>query len=216
MVHSIAVPQTDDRGLSRLMAVARGDGCISIYDADFKPAAAAGSGSGGKKGGSKARQQQRQRQQAAPGVPGRLALLGREHGGHAAAVNCLSFLAGSSWQQLLSAGNDCRLLLWNWQRAAAAAEDAAAAAADEAAAAGGHSSSSSLQQGPQAAGGADQAAAAAGEGTACSSEGGRPLLAAEHRQPRKINWACSADLPGCGYNVFIADIGKRITALDLR
>lgn len=214
MVHSIAVPQTDDRGVCRLMAVARGDGAISVYDADFKPpAAAAGSG---RKGGGKARQQQRQRQQASPGAPGRLALLGREQGGHGAAVNCVSFIAASSWQQLLSAGNDCRLLLWNWQAAAAAAEEASAAA-DEAAAAGNPGAGGSLRQGgAQAPAGVEQAAAAAAVEAGGGNEDGMPLLAAEHRHPRKINWACSADLPGCGYSTFIADTGKRITALALR
>lgn len=213
MVHSIAVPQTDDRSLCRLMALARGDGSISIHDADFKPPAAA-AGSDGKKGGGKARQQQRQRQQAARGVPGRLSLLGQEQGGHTAAVNCVTYLAGSSWQRLLSAGNDCRLLLWNWQAAAAAAEEAAAAGS-EAAAAGEPGAGSSLRQGAaQAAAGPEQGAAAAGE-EGGGSEAGTPLLAAEHRHPRKINWACSTDLPGCGYNAFLADTGRRITALAL-
>ena len=236
MVHCMAVPQCEDRGLCRLVAVGRGDGAISLYDADYKPGATTGTGgSGGKKGGSKARQrtasgpQQQQAQQARqqlagpPAVPGRLALLGREQGGHTAAVNSVSFFQGSAWQQLLSAGNDRRLLLWNWRAQAAvleagqeAGEEAAEAA--EAAAEGEPSSSpsSSMRHG----GGSGQAGVTGSSG----SRGGdsedaavcsRPLIAAEHKHARKINWACSADLPGCAYNVFLADTGRRITALAL-
>jgi len=207
------------------MAVGRGDGCVSIYDADYKPPAAAAAGSGGgsssKKGSSKARQrgsaaQQRQQQAAAAGVPGRLALLGREQGGHTSGVNSVSFLAGSDWQQLLSAGNDCRLLLWNWKAAATAGQEAAEAAA-EADEAGGSGSAVRQGGGQQAAAEREAAAqAAAGEDSQSGVEEGSPqLLAAEHKHPRKINWACSADVPGCSYNVFLADTGRRLTALAL-
>lgn len=245
MVHSIAVPQTEDRGLCRLMAVARGDGCISIYDADFKPPSAAGAATGassgsGKKGGSGskawqrgsssggAQKRQRQQQQTAAAaavaglVPGRLALLGQEQGGHTAAVNCVSFLAGSSWQQLLSAGNDCRLLLWNWQVAAAAGREAAEAAAeareggDPSSSGGGSAEEGSLRQGGGAQPAAPSAEEAGSSGGGVSGEGSStPLLAAEVRHIRKINWACSADVAGCGYNAFVADTGRRLTALAL-
>jgi hypothetical protein len=233
----MAVPQCEDRGLCRLMAVGRGDGAISLYDADYRPAAAGGAGhSGGKKGGSKARQratsappqQQQAQQQPAgpPAVPGRLALLGREQGGHTAAVNSVSFFQGSAWQQLLSAGNDRRLLLWNWRAQAAAQQDGQeagqeAAQATEAAAEGEPSSvSSGVRQG----GGSEQVAVAGSSGGsgACAEDddddfaaGSLPLIAAEHKHTRKINWACSAELPGCVYNVFLADTGRRITALTL-
>lgn len=233
MVHCMAVPRCEDRGLCRLMAVGCGDGAISLYDADHKPAAAGGAGgsAGGKKGGSKARQraaggpQQQQVQQAQqqpagpPAVPGRLALLGREQGGHTAAVNSVSFFQGSAWQQLLSAGNDRRLLLWNWSVQAAvqeAGQEARQEAAEAAADAEPSSTSSSVRQG----GGSEQAAVASssgssGAGSEDAAAGSLPLIAAEHKHTRKINWACSADLPGCAYNVVLADPGRRITALTL-
>ncbi|PRW58024.1 WD repeat-containing 53 [Chlorella sorokiniana] len=216
MVHCLAVPQTDERTLGRLMAVARGDGCVSLYDADWKqPAASSSSGGSGsgrkgkggassKRGGAGGKQQQAAAGAAVP--PGRLALLGREQGGHTAAVNCVTFFPGG--RQLVSAGNDCRLLLWNLgvaqeQQAAAgagAAEQQERAEADEQAGGGG----SSLRQG-----GAQQQAAA---GEAAEQQ---PLLAAEHQHARKINWACTADVPGCSFNVFLADTGRRLTALTL-
>ena len=43
----------------------------------------------------------------------------------------------------------------------------------------------------------------------------RPLLAAKYWHSRKINWACPVDVPGCGYNVFVAGTGRRLTALML-
>lgn len=135
MVHSLAVPQSDDRSLSRLMAVARGDGCVAVYDADSKPTVPCNNSSSSRKcSGSKASRQKERgssssaaqlaQQQAAPG---RLCLLSAKQGGHTAAVNCVSFLHGSQWQRLLSGSNDCRLLLWDWRRAAEAATAAAEA-----------------------------------------------------------------------------------------
>ena len=216
MVHSLAVPQTDERGLCKLVAVGRGDGCISMYDADLKAAPAArgssGSGGGGKKSGKKGGQ--KAAAVAAPGVvPGRLALLGREQGGHSAAVNSVSFLQGSGWQQLLSAGNDCRLLLWNWGAAQEGAQVAAEAAAEAAEVGGG--GDSSLRQGGNLQQQQSQCAQQAAATDEPSGSASVPLLAAEHQHSRKINWACSTALPGCPYNVFLADTGRRLTALKL-
>ena len=224
MVHSLAVPQTDDRQLCRLMAVGRGDGCVVLYDADWKPSATSSSGGGGgggrkggkgaaarQRGGGGARQQQQQQQQA-----GRLALLGQEQGGHTAGVNSVAFFpGGASWQQLLAAGNDCRLLLWDWGAACSAGQEAAQAVAEqqgeeEAGAGRDAASSSSLRQG----GPTGEEDAAAG-GSADGSPAAPPLLAAQHRHARKINCACTADVPGCSYNVFLADTGRRLTALAL-
>lgn len=212
MVHCLAVPQTEDRALGRLMAVARGDGCVSLYDADWKQPAASSSSSGsgssrkGKVGASGKRGGAGSRQQQAAVPPGRLALFGREQGGHAAAVNCVAFLPGGP--QLLSAGNDCRLLLWNL---GAAQEEQAAAAAAEA------------EQGDQADGGEQQGGGGSlrqgGAQQPAAAEGaaeGHLLLAAEHKHARKINWACTADVPGCTYHVFLADTGRRLTALALK
>ena len=218
MVHCLAVPHTEERGLGRLMAVARGDGCVSVYDADCKqPAVASSSGggssgsgsgkkskawAGGKRGGVGARQQAAAA--AAAGPPGRLALLGQEQGGHSAAVNCVAFR--TSGIQLLSAGNDCRLLLWNWgaaQEQQAAATEARAEQAEQAEVSGQLGGSGGLRQG------GGQQAGGAGVGEQQLS------LAAEHRHARKINWACTADVPGCSYDVFLADTGRRLTALSL-
>jgi hypothetical protein len=206
------------------MAVARGDGCVSLYDADWKPGGhthggGGGSSSGsGKKGGGKARPRASSRQEASPlgdgGVPGRLALLGAEQGGHSAAANCVAFVPGSGWQQLLSAGNDRRLLLWNWPVARAAAQ----AERDAAAEAGGVQDdrrSRSMRQsgGEEGRRTADSSSAEAPDKQkeSCPS----PLLAAEHKHKRKINWTCSAAVPGCPFGTFVADTGRHITALHL-
>jgi hypothetical protein len=200
MVHALAVPQHEDRSLARILAVARGDGCIAMYDADHKPGPAS-SGSSGRGGRTKQRAAagRRSAAAAASAAPGRLALLGPEQGGHTAAVNCVSFAAGSDARQLLSAGNDRRLLLWNWQVAQAAAEEARPQAADalDAASAGDDAQPDVAAEAP----------------VGCS---GQQLLAAEHLHSHKINWACSADVPGCPYNVFLASTGRRIAAVRLQ
>lgn len=215
MVHCLAVPQTDDRGLARLMAVARGDGCVSLYDADWKqPAASSSSGGGGGKKGKAGASGKRGggggRQQVAAGAavpPGRLALLGREQGGHSAAVNCVAFLPGG--RQLLSAGNDCRLLLWNLGSAQEQQAAAAGAAAEQ----------QGQQEGDEQTGGGGASLRPGGaqqqlEAAADTAEQ-PPLLAAEHQHARKINWVCTADVPGCSFNAFVADTGRRLTALTL-
>lgn len=219
MVHSLAVPQTEDRAGCRLMAVGRGDGCVALYDADWKPAgssSSSGSSGGGSKKGGKARQRggggggggSGSAARQAVVAPGRLALLGREQGGHTAAVNSVAcYPDGASWRQLLSAGNDCRLLLWDLSAADEQAATAVAAAQEAGEGTAAEPGGGSLRQG------GDQRPAAA---AAVGEEGGSSqLLAAEVRHPRKINAARPAAVPGCPYGVFVADTGRRVTALAL-
>lgn len=298
MVHSVVVPDTEDRSLCRLMALGRGDGYISLYDIDSKPvlpprAGTKGSGSGGgsasggsskKSGKGKQKGGGRAGSSAAGGgggdavavastaaaasssgaehrgnssggsgvgeeaaadapdpwqvpfVPGRVCLLGREHGGHTAAVNCLSFLHGSDWQRLLSAGNDGRLLLWDWNAAATRqgwqggeARGQSVAAVDGT---GGSSAAGSQQHSPDS---GTSSAAATDDGEGCGAaaptigiegaaataaeeaeaEAEEAVLVTEIKHGRKINWACSCEPVG-GYNVFVADVTRRMTALALR
>lgn len=203
MVHALAVPQTEDPGLCSLVATARGDGCLAIYDADVRPPAPAASGSSGSRrsGGGKARQR-RGCGAAAEAAPGRLCLLGREMGGHTAAVNCVSFLHGSGWHHVLTGGNDARLLLWNWRRGADG-EEAAAAAAQAAAAV--------VNVGGKGAAVGSAVAAAEEEETYQESQ----VLAAEVRHGHKVNWACSFEQVG-GANVAVADTSCRLSLLALR
>lgn len=270
MVHSVVVPDTEDRSLCRLMAVGRGDGYVSLYDIDSKPTLPSGLGgssssssdsSGSKKGGAAGRQRgggglagkgaagQRGASSSSgaggteaaaeapasegeaataavaaaedpwrvPFVPGRLCLLGREQGGHTAAVNCLTFLHGSSWQRLLSAGNEGRLVLWNWP--AAAAKQAAAWGLAAGAGKGPSEPAAAASQGEEQEGCGSEgeaAAAAAVEGAAASTAAeDAAVLVADIRHGRKINWVCTCEPVGA-YNVFVADVTRRLTALALQ
>ena len=217
MVHCLAVPASEERQDAKLVAVARGDGAVSVYDGDWSAAAAA-AGSSGRKGGKKPRvppgaassssgsssqaAEQRLAAQAtppAPGPGGRLCVLDAEAGGHTAAVSCVAFLRGA--EQLLTGGNDGRVLLWNWREGVgrgAGREEAEQAAAGEPAA-----PSSSA---------AGEARGAAGGG----GGGGPPLVAADVRHGRKVNWVCACDPAVGGYDLFVADVTKRLTALHLR
>ena len=247
MVHHLAVPQSEDRSLSRLVAVARGDGCVALYNGDGwaqqQQGAAAGStgrgagkrasgsssgsssggrgagkrassSSSGSSSGGKGRQKGDnsngnglgQQQQQVEAALGRVCL-GPEQGGHTAAVSCLSFLHGSQWRQLLSGGNDCRLLLWNWQRAAGCD-----ALLSPAAAGCGGGPSSGCGRGPISGRGTEPAAAGAAGGE--GEDGGGQLIATEVRHGRKVNWVCSFEAVG-GANVAVADTSKRLTLLSL-
>ncbi|GAB4823087.1 hypothetical protein N2152v2_010133 [Parachlorella kessleri] len=308
MVHSVVVPDTDDRSLCRLMAVARGDGYISVYDVDSKislptkltpkVSSSSSNGKSSRKGAvltestggkSKARRSSGSRRSeqtvvapskakagAVPGTsdtsavaqppalttppatsaaapaaateaagvaagrvpvaPGRLCLLGREQGGHTAAVNCLAFACGSTWQRLLSAGNDGRLLMWDWQaaaeeqgsstwpRAGAAAAEAGAAGPEEirgrdaereeAAEPGRGSSNSSVVREAEAAETDGPPAASRGRPAGQEAAGARTAVVADVKHGRKINWVCSCEPTG-GYNVFVADVTRRMTAMAL-
>lgn len=273
MVHSVVVPDTEDRVLCRLMAVARGDGCISVYDIDHKPTLAQGSGGGssssggGAAGGGSKKSAKAKRKSGSskgssggggtaaeaaaaapadsaaasssgagaaassaaaaaagaaaaedpwhvPHIAGRVCLLGREHGGHTAAVNCLAFLAGSDWRQLLSGGNDGRLLLWDWQ-AAAARQGSAWRSPGE----GQSQQQQEEQQQPDSAAAGAGGAAEAVESEPSSSAAAEPatlpqVVLADLKHGRKINWVCSCEPVG-GYGVFVADVTQRLTAVAL-
>jgi hypothetical protein len=284
MVNSVVVPDTEDRSLCRLMAVGRGDGFISVYDIDSKPAPLTSSAASGgstitsssKKAGGKAKAKQKGGSRAGgsssggggaaagaregsslagregvaaaepsssgdatagtgaagrtaaatsaaaeeaawrvPFVPGRVCLLGREQGGHTAAVNSLEFVHGTNWQRLLSAGNDGRLVLWDWQAAAARqgsgwrgpeAGKREAQAGQPGLSVGGDFVAEEGQEGQQT---PAAAAAAAGAGQ------GAPVVVADVKHGRKVNWVCTCEPVG-GYNIFLADVTRRMTALALQ
>lgn len=85
-----------------LVAAARGDGCVALYDVDYRPPAP---GKGKAKG-----------QEEGP-APGPLVWASGPHsGGHTAAANCVAFAGGGG--RLYSVGNDRKMCVWNWQEAA--------------------------------------------------------------------------------------------------
>jgi hypothetical protein len=137
MVHCLAVPRIEGREGGRVAAVGRGDGCVAVYDVEFRPPteqARGGAGGGSKPAGRKpakpkapAAAGEAGASAAAPPASALLRLLGREQGGHTAAVNCVCFTNDAERPLLLSAGNDRRLLAWAWDWAPAAAGDATAA-----------------------------------------------------------------------------------------
>lgn len=121
MVHCVTAPDAAaEAPYNRLIAAARGDGCVVLYDGDFRPPAqvsgkgkqAARSGksdASSSKGGDSGRGDEEK-----PDTGLRWAA-GGEQGGHTAAVNCVCFLPGTSGKALVSAGNDGKLCLWNWE-----------------------------------------------------------------------------------------------------
>lgn len=121
MVHSLAVP-LDASAMNNLVAAARGDGCVAIYDQTQigAPQAAKKPPSKGKKGAAKvvaaatsSSDAQRQPQEQAQGPPGVINILQPQNGGHKAAVNCVAFIYGSGGQRTVSVGNDRRLVVWD-------------------------------------------------------------------------------------------------------
>ncbi|KAK9844140.1 hypothetical protein WJX81_005669 [Elliptochloris bilobata] len=119
LVHALAAgPAGAPRAIGRLVAVARGDGAIGVYDADApaegavprgqdanrRSRATAGSGHGEAAAdrhaldGSAAAQPEQDAGGAA--ASGRLALLGAELGGHRRAASCVCFLADGTGRRL--------------------------------------------------------------------------------------------------------------------
>jgi WD40 repeat protein len=137
MINCLAVCHESDLEFPSLVAVARGDGCVALYNGDAKATATAAAGNsasgGGGKGSSKSSSSSKssKKQQSsgsdmsdkdAQGTSAQekssSALIwaaGTHHGGHTAAVNCVSFLRNTAGKKLISVGNDRKVLLWDWQ-----------------------------------------------------------------------------------------------------
>ena len=102
--HCNAQQQEEESQFPSLVAVARGDGCVALYNVDHntKPGVAQKSS---KKGNAVDKNEQSALCWAA----------GTENGGHTAAVNCVAFEKGSEGKRLFSVGNDRRFCVWEWQ-----------------------------------------------------------------------------------------------------
>jgi WD40 repeat protein len=136
MINSLAVCSEPDVEFPSLVAVARGDGCVALYNADAKATAATG-------GTSKSSNKQSKKQTTSGGSSGGGAsngsnnssssgdvnaqkempssalcwAAGTHQGGHTAAVNCVSFLRNTSGKKMISVGNDRKVFVWDWQNA---------------------------------------------------------------------------------------------------
>ena len=128
MVNDICVPQVDkDDRRNRLVAVARGDGCIALYDADCTPPSDKHSYRKSRK--SKSRDKRKAAVQGNMIDPnsdknesendgeslghGMVWYSGPETGGHSAGVNSIAFLPDYSHElKLISCANDRKISLW--------------------------------------------------------------------------------------------------------
>lgn len=102
MVHSVAVADTEDSGLSRLTAVARGDGVVGVYDLEAEATTKRLTGR------SRNRNTDRQAQNSTCKM-----LLGQDRGGHRSAVAHVTFGHFLGRCLLASGGNDRRIVLWD-------------------------------------------------------------------------------------------------------
>ena len=124
MVHGVAVPRgkgkSGEQGVKGAVAVARGDGVVSVLDVD-----GGGGGKGsGKMGRSKGSSSSRAAAAAGEGGVGFWPPSGgfsvdlrREEGGHTKAVACVEFLnAGGGGRWVASGGEDKSVIVWDWAR----------------------------------------------------------------------------------------------------
>eukprot|EP00850_Spirogloea_muscicola_P009921 SM000057S18351 [mRNA] locus=s57:132277:135148:+ [translate_table: standard] len=123
LVHSVAVPLTEVPGRAgKLLAVARGDACVALYDLDFE-ASRSLTGSGKVRGAGQAERHEASDIASGSGVAGalsrdenrngRLCLLGPKDGGHKAAVSHVhfaNFCPGA--RHIISGGEDAKIKLW--------------------------------------------------------------------------------------------------------
>ncbi|KAK9829594.1 hypothetical protein WJX72_006785 [[Myrmecia] bisecta] len=186
LVHSMAVPATDARPFTRLAVAARGDGNIVVYDLDAE-CSSDSSSSKSKRG------MQRQRHAEQHQTQPRLCILGREQGGHQAAVNHVSFVEASQGRQLLSGGNDKQVLLWNWPAAVSPERSTVDWQAGQ----------------PEAKEAEPPAIALAGLSLEEGQATDKPLLACRISHGRKVNCVTSV---GSSFvqTVFVADVSKKI------
>jgi plastocyanin len=122
MVHSIAVGGTDDHLSQRVVAVARGDGAVVVYDV----AAAASTRSGARKGARRGEGTRAGKGGGCGGASpsGRPRSVTAQLNGHAASATHVAFARFSGGRHLVSGGNDAQLVLWDWAAAAEAEAEA--------------------------------------------------------------------------------------------
>ncbi|CAM6124500.1 unnamed protein product [Calypogeia fissa] len=117
-VHALAIPESNGSGDSgRVVAVARGDGAIEVYDLGFeslKPVVRKGLKN--KKGNQQNSSGQGESGGPALMVNGLRCHFDTEHGGHSTAASSVAFAAfGANERFLVSAGNDMLIKGWNWR-----------------------------------------------------------------------------------------------------
>lgn len=105
MIHAVAVPETEDAELSRMAAVARGDGVVGVYDLESEKLAKR----------SKSRSSKRSVDDPPQDASCKM-LLGQEQGGHRSSVAHVVFGQFLGRCLLASGGNDRRIVLWDLSR----------------------------------------------------------------------------------------------------
>lgn len=193
-VHAVASPTAaDDRLLLSMVAAARGDGAVSVFDADHESAAASGSGSSsssskgkGKSGGSSKGSRASGGQASLQGCS---VMLDSSAGGHSRPVSAVQFTKSGGGRHVVSGGEDGRLVIWNWTVTAAQSQQQPLL----------HGSSAGVAEagaGPEASGAEEVAPQAV-------------LLRHAHR--RKVNaLACAAGEDGREH-IYVADTSKLIS-----
>jgi len=113
MVNGVATPTMSELPYSRLVAAARGDGCIALYDGDTRPSATAG---GRSRHAINSRSSRKATATSGREVDtGIRWLSGPDQGGHRAAANSVCFTPDSGGKSLYSVGNDKKICLWSWE-----------------------------------------------------------------------------------------------------
>lgn len=128
MVHCITTPygdEVEDRTIAKLVVIARGDGCVAVYDGDDTGSGSSGGNScsgeqrgiqrtkkkGGGRGKSKGGEEKGGKVDGGP-----LSVLRSDNGGHTSSANCVEFVHGCGWKRVVSGGNDGRCVVWKWER----------------------------------------------------------------------------------------------------
>ena len=107
MIHSLDTTLLDETK-QEVVAIARGDGCIALYDADVGGAESSPSQK-------KSKQQSSTMKSRPSGTQGLLWMAMEDDSCHSAASNAVAFTRVENSTLLLSGGNDARLLLWDWR-----------------------------------------------------------------------------------------------------
>lgn len=101
MIHSIAVTEAEDVVLSSLVAVARGDGTVGVYDVDVDRIERL------------VDRRRKDHKYEKESMNACRMILGREQGGHRSSVSHVTFGRFANKCLLASGGNDRRIVLWD-------------------------------------------------------------------------------------------------------
>lgn len=119
-VHSVAVPEMDTvAGLNKVCAVARGDGVVDVIEVESEPVPMSKPSTLQKKSQLRSKDSKKQASDGHTNCQslGKRMQLDYAHGGHTAAVSCVSFsLFGERGRFLISGGNDALVKLWDWSK----------------------------------------------------------------------------------------------------